>query len=85
MRVYITILLLTTLNTVAFAESLPDKEATNAFADKVMSKIDLSDFDGASVLLKKYWPLPPQEIDAAIYKMKQQHPLIKDRFGTPAL
>jgi len=82
MKIFKAILLLTILCS-AHADVLPDVEATNTLASKVMSKIDKSDLDGASALLKKYWPLPPQEIDAAIYQMKQQQPLIKDRFGSP--
>lgn len=83
MKIFTAIILSVLISTTAYPDSLLDEAGTDILADKVMSKIDQSDLDGAADLLKKYWPLPPQEIDTAIYQMKQQQPLIKERFGLP--
>ncbi|GEM_PF-451358 len=83
MKKFILLILYIFLTNSVYGDALPDVKATTHLAQKVMQKIGQSDFDGVSALLKKFWPLPAQEIDTAIYQMKQQQPLINKRFGLP--
>lgn len=67
------------LNT--FASGFKTESEIRVYSDSTMNQILNENFDKAFDSIKNYWPLPPVEIDGLVNKIKQQWPLVNQRFG----
>lgn len=65
------------------AEGFKTEKEIRAFSDKFMDQIIKANFKKAFDSTKSVWPLPEVEIDGIVNKIKQQWPMIENRFGMP--
>jgi len=65
----------------AHAGAFSTMKETRAFTDKTMDLFVQEKFAKGLNAAKAYWPLPSVEIDGLTNKIKQQWPIIVQRFG----
>ena len=65
----------------ASADSLNQKEKTLALSNAIVEKFIGSDFDAGINLLRPHWPLPMGELDKLLAQIKEQWPIVDQRFG----
>ncbi|MCG8565684.1 MAG: hypothetical protein MI747_11455 [Desulfobacterales bacterium] len=53
-----------------------------AFCDEFMDQIVRADFQAAFDSTKSFWPVPEVEVDGIVNQVKQQWPLMENRFGS---
>ena len=70
-----------TLSSSAMASGFKTQQELRPFTDKFMDQIIESKFQEALDSAKPYWPLPPVEIDGLANQIKQQWPIVDQRFG----
>lgn len=64
------------------AQGFKSNKETRQYADKLMVHFVKKEFQQALNDAKKYWPIPAVEIDGMINQIKQQWPVVDQRFGT---
>jgi len=77
---FITLLILIA-STSASAKGFKTENETKIFSNKLVTQFVNNDFDNALNSAKPYWPIPAVEIDGMVNQIKQQWPLVKQRFG----
>jgi len=65
------------------ASSFKTESEIRVYSDRIMNQILKEDFNKAFDSIKNYWPMPSVEIDGLVNKIKQQWPLVNQRFGKP--
>lgn len=65
----------------SFAGGFTTKGEIRAFADTLMDHFVKAEFQEGLNLAKKYWPIPEVEIDGLANQIKQQWPIVDQRFG----
>lgn len=65
------------------AAELTSKAQTRQFADQTVGLFLEEKFAAAFGNAKLYWPLPQVEIDGLVNQVKQQWPIVQQRFGRP--
>ena len=83
MRKIIFLALFMSLSNLALGGGFKTEQELRPFADKFMDQIIDSKFQEALNSAKPYWPLPSVEIDGLANQMKQQWPMVSQRYGKP--
>ena len=65
----------------ALASEFTSENEARKFSDKITMQILNEEFEKAFNAAKPYWPLPPVEIDGLINQIRQQWPIVQQRFG----
>ncbi len=78
---HILVIFLTILSFQANAGEFSTPKETKAFADKIMNLFIQKKFSQGLNETKEYWPLPPVEIDGLLNQIKQQWPIVDQRYG----
>lgn len=76
-------IILTTLSLGTYATGFKTESEIRTFSDNFMKQIIKEEFDPAFNLVKNYWPMPEVEIDGIVNTIKQQWPVVNQRFGKP--
>jgi len=79
-RKFSTLLLLLS-SVIIFADGFKEEAQMRSFADTFMDNIINKEFKKGFDSAKPYWPLPTVEIDSLVNQIKQQWPMIDQRFG----
>jgi hypothetical protein len=66
-----------------FSDGFKTKEETRAFSDALMDHFVRAEFQEGLDSAKEYWPIPKVEIDGLANQIKQQWPIVDQRFGQP--
>ena len=74
-------LILLSVTTSVNSATLSTPDEAKSFSFKVMNLFLNEKFDEGLNISKTYWPLPPVEIDSLANTIKQQWPIVKQRFG----
>ena len=64
-----------------FADGFKVEEEMRSFSDKFMDHVIHKEFKKGFDSAKPYWPLPTVEIDSLVNQIKQQWPMVDQRFG----
>lgn len=78
----LSILFLLAFSAVAVSDDLAGLADTRKVSDKAVSLFKDEKFAEGYGILKRYWPLPPVEIDNLVNQTQTQWPTVKQRFGT---
>ena len=69
------------LSRAATANGFQTEEGARKYTDSLLKLIAQEDFQKAFDTAKPYWPLPTVEIDGLVNTIKQQWPIVNQRFG----
>ena len=78
---FILTILLFTLSCTAYANGFKTEDDAKKYTDSLLKIIVQEDFEKAFDSAKPYWPLPIVEIDGLVNTIKQQWPIVNQRFG----
>lgn len=67
----------------AFAGGFKTENETRKYSDILMKQFLKEKFKEGFNDAKKYWPIPPVEIDGLVNQIKQQWSIVNQRFGKP--
>jgi len=81
MKKIIFLFLFIILSNSALAGGFKTEQDCRSFADKLMDQFINSNFQEGLNSAKQYWPMPEIEIDGMANKIKQQWPIVDQRFG----
>ncbi len=69
------------LSSLAFAAGFKTEQDCRVFSDKLMDHFINTNFQEGLNSTKPYWPIPEIEIDGLTNQIKQQWPIVDQRFG----
>jgi len=69
------------LSNSALAGGFKTEQECRSFADKLMDQFVNANFQEGLNNAKQYWPIPEVEIDGMANQIKQQWPIVNQRFG----
>lgn len=83
MKKFIFILLVLSICGIGYSKPLNKASETRILSNDIMQYFLKSEFTKGLNIAKKYWPLPPVEIDSLANKINTQWVIVKQRFGKP--
>ena len=81
MKKIIFLFLFIILSNSALAGGFKTEQECKSFSDKLMDQFIHAKFKEGLNSAKQYWPMPEIEIDGMANKIKQQWPIVDQRFG----
>ncbi|MCK5707529.1 MAG: hypothetical protein KAI43_07725 [Candidatus Aureabacteria bacterium] len=81
MKKIIFLFILIMLSNTAFAGGFKTDQDCRAFSDKLMDYFINAKFQDGLNSAKPFWPLPEVEVDSLANQIKQQWPIVDQRFG----
>jgi hypothetical protein len=65
----------------AYSEGFKSEKELRQFSDSLIDQMVSENFENGFDSAKAYWPIPTVEIDGIVNQIKQQWPLVQQRFG----